>query len=153
MVHSRIDRHHLRDCYVHCAEHCHGLAEIARKCGFGRERESGNNANVAVLEIPGDLTERQLFFAGDQEAFEYDDDGNMTADGLWTYEWDAKKTSLFPVQPPSLIEHDLLRSMSLCTSVDHRRRSCRPARTCGHSDSKIENIAVERRNPSALMML
>ncbi|MBX3387648.1 MAG: hypothetical protein KF768_13855 [Phycisphaeraceae bacterium] len=46
--------------------------------------------DVAVLEVPGDLTERQLFFSGDPGAFEYDDDGNMTSDGIWTYEWDGE---------------------------------------------------------------
>ncbi|MBX3387651.1 MAG: RHS repeat-associated core domain-containing protein [Phycisphaeraceae bacterium] len=68
----------------------------SREGDFYHRQVSVNNANaaaqldVAVLEVPGDLTERQLFFAGDPEEFEYDDDGNMTLDGIWSYEWDAE---------------------------------------------------------------
>ncbi len=68
----------------------------SREGDFYHRQVSASNAtaatqlDVGVLEIPGDLTERQLFFAGDPEEFEYDEDGNMTADGVWTYEWDGE---------------------------------------------------------------
>ena len=32
----------------------------------------------------------RLWFAASPEAMTYDDDGNLTQDGRWSYEWDAE---------------------------------------------------------------
>ena len=38
----------------------------------------------------GELNEGDVYIAEDVEVFSYDDDGNLTSDGLWDYVWDAE---------------------------------------------------------------
>lgn len=49
---------------------------------------------AVIRELDGvtlvDETSRYVFAAEDPEEFDYDADGNLTADGRWIYEWDAE---------------------------------------------------------------
>jgi RHS repeat-associated protein len=48
-----------------------------------------NNAGPAAEDVVSEVT-KTAFVAKTPEAFSYDADGNLTADGRWTYTWDAE---------------------------------------------------------------
>ena len=56
----------------------------------GYDNASDDLKVSVTVSTGGELNEGDVHIAEDVEAFSYDDDGNLTSDGLWDYLWDAE---------------------------------------------------------------
>jgi len=96
----------------------------------GVKKNSGSNGLDVVTSATG-----HVFVAKTPEQFSYDDDGNLTQDGRWTYTWDAENR-LIGMQTLDTLPSSVPR-MKLAFAYDYMSR--RVSKTVSAFESEIWN--------------